>query len=74
MKLLHIVDKKPKVIIKLDPLDEEDFNISHEAVSNAICRSKNGVRIIKNFIILSCRMEWQNIFAIRNTYMSFIGI
>ena len=32
MNLLHIIDKKPKTIIKLDPLDPEDFIISLEAV------------------------------------------
>jgi hypothetical protein len=32
MRLLHIIEKRPNKIIKLDPIDPEDFSISHEAV------------------------------------------
>lgn len=32
MKLIHVIDKKPKLIVKLDQLDPEDFIVSHESV------------------------------------------
>lgn len=34
MRLLHVVEHRPSAKIKLDPISEEDYSISEEAVLN----------------------------------------
>lgn len=34
MRLVHVVDRRPRQLIKLEPLSEEDFVVSLDAVTN----------------------------------------
>lgn len=38
MRLLHIVERRPRNQIKLDPITEEDFSVSLSVVSLDVCR------------------------------------
>ena len=63
MRLLHLVEVKPKNKIKLDPLTEDDYNISKDMVNISLHRSKNGVKTTFSCMSLSYRMEWHSSFV-----------